>query len=253
MFRKPVSGVIVAVILVMFWGGCSDDTITTVTSGGSNDLAVTGVTEYFPLSQGFSSMYEVENDGITEIVIYTIGKEVSFSGGTATEWISYQPSIGYDTGYFKASSTALYYYSDLTSSPDKILELPLKPGQTWIRSDYSSTNEQDSTTTFFDKYYVFVDTNYVVNPKEDDYGGGYAKNYPTAGEISMTVEKIELVQLEDGSVYSGSVKVVNQNTNGTYNVYWFAPGIGLVKYVIGAPSTDGVSGIEMGELKSWGY
>jgi hypothetical protein len=252
MFRQLTTGIIVAAILSIFWVGCSDDTTEIITSGGSTGLTVTGVSEYFPLTQGYSTMYEVVGEGTSEVVTYTVGIEVAFSGGTAREWISYRPSVGYDTGYFQATSRALYYFSTLTSDPEKILQLPLTAGQTWVRSDYSASTD-DSVVTIFDKFYVYPDTNQVINPKDDDYGGGYFKNYPTAGQLSMSVEKVEQVRLANGALYTGSVKILNQNINNTYNIYWFAPGIGLVKYVMGAATSTGTAGIEIGELRSWGY
>jgi len=239
---------LVVVLLGIFWIGCSDDTTTTVSSPNSGINSTSGIYYYFPLNEGYTTIYEVEENGITDWITYTVGEEVSFADGTATQWISYSPSNGFDTGYFRVTTNCLYYYERLTSNPEKILELPLEPGKTWSRysGEPVETLENDDGDIIFDKDILIPDTTSSDN-------NGATKNYPISGMEDMVVENIETLEMDNSCIYSGAVKVVNNNSYNTYNQYWFAPGIGLVKYIIGASSITVSTGQSSGEIQSYGY
>ncbi|MDH4156622.1 MAG: hypothetical protein OEW00_05040 [candidate division Zixibacteria bacterium] len=251
MSKQVISGLIIsaAVLLCLAWIGCSDDTITTVSPPGSNDgtSANSEVLYYFPLNEGYQTIYDVVNsDGTKESETYTVGKEVSRGSATAMEWLSYTSSNGKDTGYFEATATALYYFEDLGAAAEKIIELPLVIGQSWPRYEDGSllSDYEDGIDIIFDNDFKF--------PDSTDFMDGTLKNYPTTGLSTMTVTAIEKLQLDNGAYYSGAVKITNTNATGTYNIYWFAPGVGLVKYIIGASALYATSGSKVGELRSYG-
>lgn len=233
---------LMTLVMGLFWVGCSDDTIVTNSLSGAAS-EVSPVTKYFPMAEGYTTVFDITwPDSRVESKSFTIGNEVELAGINAVEWLSYSNSSGIDTGYFHATSTALYYYDDPGASPEKILELPLVPGANWIRfgdNDNLTSNLSDST----------ADNKFTTD--DDDIGGSNAKNFPSAGYSKMVVEKVESLQLDNGSFYSGTIKIFSENSNGTINLYWYAPGVGLVRYVINASSTN-LNGSEMGELKSFG-
>jgi hypothetical protein len=233
----------------VIWVGCSNDTITKVSPAGSDDDSGvgSGVTYYFPLHEDYQTIYDVGNgDGTHETVTYTVGKEVTRGNETAREWLSYTRSRGYDTGYFQATATCLNYFESPTSVAEKILQLPLTTGQSWTRTGGTNLETNTETDIVFDLDYKNNDNDTVAG------GSGLAKNYPTTGASTMTVTGVESVQLSDGSFFSGVVKITNTYTANTYNIYWFAPGIGLVKWVIGAASISASTGTVVGELRSYG-
>ena len=251
MSKQFISGVIVsaAVLLCLAWIGCSDDTITTVSPPASNDgtAANSEVLYYFPLNEGYQTIYDVVNaDGTKESETYTVGKEVPRGSSTAIEWLSYTSANGKDTGYFQATATALYYFEDIAAASEKIIELPLTIGQSWPRYEDGSllSDYSDGIDNIFDDDFKF--------PDSTDFIDGTQKNYPTTGLSTMTVTAIEPLQLDNEAYYSGTVKITNANATGTYNIYWFAPGIGLVKYIIGAASIDATTGSKVGELRTYG-
>ncbi len=251
MSKQFISGLLIstAVILSLAWIGCSDDTITTVSPPGSNDGTSTAsdVVYYFPLNEDYQTIYDVVNsDGTKESETYTVGKEVPRGSATAIEWLSYTSSNGKDTGYFQATATALYYFEDLGATAEKIIELPLVVGESWPRYEDGSllSDYEDGIDIIFDNDFKF--------PDSSDFIDGTQKNYPTTGLSIMTVTAIEKLLLDNGAYYSGAVKITNANTTGTYNIYWFAPGVGLVKYIIGASAMDATTGGKVGELRSYG-
>jgi hypothetical protein len=67
----------------------------------------------------------------------------------------------------------------------------------------------------------------------------------------LTVVGVDFVSLKAGSSYSHAVKIVNIGSDGTNNAYWFAPGVGLVKYILGVSHNDPTTGNVVGELVSF--
>ena len=90
----------------------------------------------------------------------------------------------------------------------------------------------------------------ILNGEDSDNGGVVGKVFPTTGSNVRWVARVETITLNDGVVFSGAAKVVNQLSNGSTNQYWFAPGFGLVRYVIGATQSY-PNGQQVGELVSF--
>jgi hypothetical protein len=67
----------------------------------------------------------------------------------------------------------------------------------------------------------------------------------------MVVDKIENVTLNSGEMYSNAVRISNPGSSGRYNYYWYAQGVGLIKYVINSRNDDNPSGQIEGELVSY--
>ena len=50
----------------------------------------------------------------------------------------------------------------------------------------------------------------------------------SVGEDAMLVQTIEIVELGTGDRFGGVIRVVNTDAVGRDNMYWFAPGIGMI-------------------------
>jgi hypothetical protein len=230
--------IVAVVVLSLGWVGCSDNKSTTTTFTDSNSNAGT-IKYYFPVSEGQVSTYQIRNgDGTTHQVTLQVGPETQFNGQTASIWLVNNHSGLIDTSYSVVTSSAVYFYENAHSDPELILQLPLQPGSAWSRFGYTNIETGYGTT---DTTTAVIDTT---------QGRPNAKVFPTEGSDILTVDKVESVTLSDGNVYSSAVRVSNAAANGTTNYYWYVPGIGLTKYVLGA--TDAYpNGQTMGELVSY--
>ena len=126
-----------AILIIVGLTSCSDDSVT-VAPTDNVTTTTSAVMTYFPLDEGYTSIYSIKGtDGISRTVTFRVGDEISTLDGTVIEWISNDPKTGLDTGFFQVTSTAIYYRENITSAPEKILQLPLSPGQTWDRFEDS--------------------------------------------------------------------------------------------------------------------
>lgn len=224
--------------------GCSDSDII----GTSEEPTVDphAITFYFPIEPGYTSTLEVrDSDGRTSAMTFKVGAEVPFGSSSAVQWF-HQAGSGFDTSYVRVSGTAIFLYESSSSLPERILQGPLVQGSSWTR--YPAVDAPLDTTSIVTGE---TDLGDVIG-KGDDNGGGSsaAKSFPTTGSNEMRVERVETIQLSNGSSFAGCAKVTNQLSDGSENQYWFAPGYGLVKYVIGATENYPL-GRQTGELVSF--
>jgi len=237
-------------LVFLVWLGCS-----TNNSGSSvgplNQQSASDIVLYFPLNQGYSTTYEIRSsDGSIETVNFKVGKEVTFLGRPVVEWLSYDKQ-GIDTTYFEVTETALYYYTSSRYPCEKILELPLEPGHSWSRYSQGQTYGDSTNGGFTD---IITDYRYKDNNGDTTtITPPLGKTFPTIGSGEMTVEQIERLEMSSGALYSDAVLISNGGTLGKKNYYWFVPGIGLVKYVIGATPDSYPEGDIVGELVLYGY
>ncbi|MBN1213713.1 MAG: hypothetical protein JXA92_14160 [candidate division Zixibacteria bacterium] len=229
-------------IFTMGWIGCSENDTILITSMNGNDAADEFVS-YFPLEEGHTSYYEVTySNGSTEELTFRIGSEVPFGSITAIQWFIQSSTGSRDTNYIVATDSSIYLYTDYQAVPEKILYYPLQPGVSWNR--FVSTDEVIADVGDDDK----------AESDDDDTdtdGGVLSADYPTTGIGDMLVENSETVLLNSGLYYSGSVKITNSSSEDLKNYYWYAPGIGLVKYIIGTTDNTYPAGQAVGELVSY--
>lgn len=245
------TALLLTILIMVFgatWIGCSDSeefvTKYDPTNTGDGGAISSEVTYYFPLYEGYKTVYRVIEGDTEYPESFTVGRVVYKTTGTYLPWISYSPGRGADTGYFQVNTSELFYFERIGVAAERILALPLTIGATWDRTTSLSTGGDDV---------IIIDEQDAGDPIVDtvDYGGYIAKNFPSTGEGTMEVVATESVTLTTGESFSGSVKIVNRNTDGTYNQYWYAPGIGLVKYILGSPSTISLSGTKSAEITSY--
>lgn len=229
--------------------GCSRDVITgTATGPGSNSVEY-----YFPLTEGYTTEYRVTRpNGSEETIRFEVGASVSFPGSDAREWFAYDASGKKSTSYVEATSSALFIYETAGSAAERVLSMPLIAGSSWSRFGAESNDlaggDQSDTTGGGIKGLLDQGNGEDNGDKGGGTGTDYSKNFPTDGSGNLTVERIETVVLSDGSTYSGSLKIKNGGSTGV-NYYWFAPGVGLVRYAIGASLDGNTSGATVGELQ----
>lgn len=231
-------------VLLCSIAGCTDADI--IGSYESPAVDPNLITFYFPVDPGYTSTLEVrESDGRSSLMTFKVGQEVPFSSTSAVEWF-HQNGSGFDTSFVVISGASLYLYETKGAIPERILQGPLAPGSQWTR--YPTADSQGDTTTITTGE---TDLGDIMDKGNGDTGdGGALKFFPTTGSNELQVERIETIVLSSGSTFSGCAKVVNQLSDGSVNQYWFAPGFGLVKYVIGA--TQGYpSGRQIGEMVSF--
>ncbi len=213
--------------------GCGKEEIIINSSSGSN--VNSGVTNYFPLESGYVTKFAVRTaSGETWVDNYSIGGDEQVQTIMATARFKYG-AAPIDTGYYYATNNALYFYAHRSAEPEKLLELPLAVGQSWERFPTSGSGGGGTGPDTSDGEPLLS-----------------SNNFPSAGSNLITVRGIETITLSNGFVFSGVVKLSTSGSvanSGDENLYWFAPGVGLVKYVLGASGTlSTAEGQVVGEL-----
>lgn len=235
------STILVIVCLSLIWVGCSD-TIEIYDPNTSLDTEVGAAAAFFPVDQGYKTTFvESYSTGGSSNVSYKIGTTVDLKGLTVYQWIKNSPS-GIDTSFVYVTDNAVYLFNDINSASEKVIEMPMSPGQTWSMADNISDDKSTDIT---------ISTDIII--KYDTLGGGVIslKDYPIASALTMTVESVEALNLSAGAYYSGAVKV-STSEGDTKNYYWFVEGIGLVRYAIDVNDSNYPFGSYYGELVSYG-
>ena len=248
-FLKLFAAFIILGYLV--YSGCSDSS-STISESDQPQSTVSQLEQYFPLSTGRTLQYAVSNSetGKDTHERYVIGQGVSQNGHSGYIWIHTDlnyPDLS-DTSYFYSDGTALYYYENPDARPEKILETPLETGRQWQRFEINPREAEEGTNLI----YILTDGKYKNDEPDDarpiDYLYG-AKSFPTLGSATMTVRGFEDIVLDNGQVIRDCCRIEN-SAGDYYNNYWYAPGVGLVKYIIGATEEELSSGTVAGELIS---
>ncbi len=241
-FERLLNKGLTLAIAAMLSQGCSNHFVQAV---GPNTFSANEAPSYFPLEEGYQAAYEIGTAyGSPEIVSYTVGKDVPFLGGTATLWIV-NDNGHKDTSYFVQNGSALMYYEGKQSVPEIVLDLPLTLGKSWSRFDTPESQITDTSTT--GGGIIIKDSSQSGN------GISFVSSFPVDGLALMTVDKTESVELSNGRYYSGVYRVSNEAGGGTQNYYWYAPGVGMIKYVLGGTNPENPTGGVQAEMISHGY
>lgn len=241
---------------IFLWIGCSDSPSTTVASEESEP----DISQYFPLKAGNSLQYVETNNatGDTSYFWYTVGDAVNIGGCVIYPWLRKNVDYSFvvDTGYLCVEGNALYYFDSDYDTPEKLLETPLEVGNSWRR--FEASQFQIEGNNLID--YV-IDNQQIKNYDEGysgeyGYGGddpdiytgnGAAKNFPTFGFNYLEISAIEDIKLDNGNSFTNCLKVENGSGTGS-NYYWYAPQVGLVRYIIGVDSQTSPDGDIAGEI-----
>jgi hypothetical protein len=220
---------------------CSDN-VNSYTSNAQPSLG-----QYFPLTAGKNMIFTVTNNWSHTISrnLHTIGTPVQIDGKSIFPWT--QQNIQYpqfkDTGYFYVDGNSLYYFDGAGAAPEKVLEAPLTVGRSWLR--FTPVNVNQGLDNLLD---ILTGNNGGKASDSSDTGGLTAtKSFPTIGANYFIIGAIEEINLDNGNSYQNCIRVENQS-NGFTNYYWYAPGVGLVRYVINATPNSYPGGEIVGEI-----
>jgi len=244
-----------AAIAVISWIGCSG-TDSAVAPVADSDPEVPA---YFPLKTGNSLQFmEVDNTlNDTAYHWFTIGAGVCINEHQVYTWIeeiSDRPAA-IDTGYLFYENDAVYYFESACDIPEKLLACPLEVGSVWLRYDISETQFND-TNNLIDIITEYDDGKSTdgdgvqggfLGDGTDDDGPLAAKCFPTIGANYFMISAVENLILDNGNHFEDCLKVEN-NAGDASNFYWYAPGVGLVKYVIGVDSESYPEGEVVGQI-----
>ncbi len=233
-------------MLAAVLAGCSDGDRGS-SAGPTLASSASAVEAYFPLCKGYSTVFEtVSSGGGKQTLQYEAGKCVPFGNGSAIEFYSFGASSGVDTGFFRVTSKAMYYYANRSAAPVKLLELPLTTGRLWIGSG-SALDTSD----------IGIIVSPGKEPSDDttqgDPGGNAKFVTPLRSASYYAVDGVGSLELSSGAYYSGVVRIRTDAGAGRYDYLWYAPGIGLIKYTLGAVLGQFDEGSTVGELVYFGY
>lgn len=246
--------------------GCSDDADRVLTSEVAFDPAP--VAAYFPLAADYATVMNVRYaDGHRETVTFEVGEKQALYEYQAYPLYGWDDNTRRTTSYVVVTDSSLYIFASGASSPEKLLSLPLRPGAQWDRYDVSDlaryatdADGDDTEIATGDDSGTFEDVlEQGTDDQADDESDGDSAgdrplrtSFPTSGGTMMQVQTVESIVLSDGTVYAGAVRVSNEGAYGTTNYYWFVPGVGLAKYVLGATPRAPYTGSVVGEIVDYG-
>lgn len=233
---------ITAVVTIVVFG-CTRHSVNDPSlpmAGGAGAMAA-----YFPNAYGWTSVFNVSSSsGSAELTFY-VGGQTTVQGQTAYRWLIIPTQGSPDTNFVVIGPTTMLVYQDSlsTTSPEHLLQAPLTAGSSWYRYPELVDIYSDTTSILTD----------ITGGKMDTTGTepGVRKLLPIDGGNELTVAGIVELTTMYNRHFSGVVKLVNTERDGSTNNYWFAPGVGLVKYVIGITSQN-PDGVIVGEIADYG-
>jgi hypothetical protein len=236
-------GMLITLTTLMIIIGCSSNHEFVTPSGGGN---ATISNNYFPVTEGLTTVFEVK-EGTKAPYTYTLVVDDSVLLGSqiAHKWIGVTSWGSTDTSFIVRNQNSVLIYESVRSIPEQILRTPLVVGSTWNR--YQQTD--DATITDTTDIVVPITGDQADSAITDDVTNdiAYPKVIPTEGLNVYSIVAFEDLALSSKEHYSNTCKISNENADGTKNYYWFAPGIGLTKYIIGATNSN-PDGLIQGEL-----
>jgi len=212
-------------LITLFLGivmpGCSDQTFvssTTVVPGDADpDI-------YIPLEQGFRISY-VLLEPETEYFDVEITDPATVAGNPGFTVRNTDRNGGQtETYYLYMKDNAIFKSGSTTYPGEKILESPFVAGKTWNRFDTTASGTGITSDTEDDWL------NDVGDDQDDGDPGNTLKNRPDENYGQMTITGFETVEAVNGNKYGNCLKVAWQVDESTYNYFWYAPGIGLIKF-----------------------
>ncbi len=211
--------VLIPIFLGLLIPGCSDKTFTSTTTAIPQDA---NPTVFIPLEQGLRVSYVVLEPESQHFDI-EVTDPVNIAGNPGftirktdrnTDEIQLSYRYQKDNAIFESGST---------SSPgERILESPFLVGNSWDRFDLTTT-----TNTIIDD---FVDEEFEVNDGDEVDPGDSHKIKPGDDYTTMSIVGVESVESLSGNSFGNCLKVEWQTGESTYNYFWYAAGIGLVKF-----------------------
>jgi hypothetical protein len=203
-----------------------------------------------------------ESNGHSEIVVQQVGEKQGFQEYQAYPIHTWDGSNHRSTGYMVATDSSLFYFDYAGDSPEQLLRLPLWPGRFWDRTDLEALSRYSDGGT--DEFVTDEETTLPKDGETDgpttDEGGDDTNPATLApnvlagvGTTTMQVQSIERVELSNGQLFGGVIRVVNTDASGRNNFYWFSPGTGLIKWSLGVEDRNLETASLTAELVEYGF
>ena len=262
--KKSHIGAIAAVCLIgalTVIVGCSENDV--IVADIADSPAGTALNTYFPISDGYTTTYRVTSNGVSELISFEVDGRAAAPHNDMWQFVAELPSGVRDTSYLRVTSQAVYHYDGLQGDPETILQAPLSIGHSWNRFGENSPESEvvyDSVNISLGNLDALLKGNGTVKELNGTDGSDYqpyddwlaAKVFPTQGRLQIRVQAQEQLNLSNGRHYSYVLRLSNVQQDGRSNYYWYAPGVGLVRYVLGATVTSYPDGDVVGELVEFG-
>ncbi|MEE9442926.1 MAG: hypothetical protein V3V99_09695 [candidate division Zixibacteria bacterium] len=215
--RKLFRMTLIAIVALSIWlVGCSDNSFVSSTSSVSENAPAT---VYVPLEQGWRINYATVEPS-TEYYSVEVTEPISINGNpgyTIRHVNSTTNELWYS--YMYSKDNAIYESFSTNQSGEKILEAPFVIGHSWSRIEESNSSDNN-------------DSGYDWGDGGDDPPDEYGEFNKTLGSeyTMMTIVGKETIATLDGTSYGNCLKVEWPTGENSYAHFWYAAGIGLVKY-----------------------
>ncbi len=211
--RMLLAAAALILVIALITPGCSDKTLTSTAVDTNPD---SGALAYLPLTDGWrvSYVFLEPESGQLDIEVADPVMVVGNPGFTVRKT---DPNGPYsEVCYRYAKGDAIFESNSLHDPGVRILEAPFVIGNSWDRNDTSTTSS------------VITD---LGGDSGDGTGGGVTFKTKSDGSYStMSIVSIEDVRALNDITYGHCIKVAWQTGPSTCDYYWYAPGIGLVKF-----------------------
>jgi hypothetical protein len=209
--RALAAAAAVITVIALIMPGCSDKTITSTTVATNPDSRAV---VYMPLTDGWRVSYALVEPETGQVNI-EVADSVMVAGYPGFTIRKYDPNGPYEEIFYRyAKGDAIFESHSLNDPGVRILEAPFVIGNSWDRNDTSTTN---SIITGFGA--------------DSGIGGGGIYKTKTAGTYTtMSIVSVDDILALNDISYGHCIKVAWQTGPSTCNYYWYAPGIGLVKF-----------------------
>ena len=212
---------LVPVFLGLALTACSDKTFTSESfSVSENALPVA----YLPLEQGLRVGYAVLEPE-TRYFDIEITNPATIAGNPGFTIRKTDRSTGeIETFYRYTKDNAIFESGSTQYQGVRILESPFVVGNSWDRYDSGTDIVIDVVDDIVND---ILETN---NGDGDINPGDLPKTYPGEGYTTMSIVGFDDIHSLNGNTYGHCLKVAWQTGEYTWNYYWYAAGIGLVKF-----------------------
>lgn len=242
---------ITALLLTLALGfvisACSDD--GPVGSAFDDQSVGSSVHDYFPVQSGYSTAFSVTDSLGQELRVeyYSASGATIVNGLPGVNWSGYSMS---DTSEIFAGSifwdaNGIYHLRSGASSAEVLLHMPLDSAASWDRW-YAIGGEP------------VVDTGSGGSLNDETGGQGVDfedkpgdepsnTSFPTEGSSKFYIAGLHEDVTSGGNFFGNCLEVVNAGRSQTVNRYWYAQGVGLVKFSLNCQFGSDI-GTENGEL-----
>lgn len=213
---------LIPVFLGVVISGCSEKTFTSSTAAFSQN---SDPTAFIPLEQGLRVSYVILEPE-TQYFDIEVTDPVNIVGNPGFTIRKTDRNTGeIEVFYRYCKDNAIFETGSISFPGERILESPFVVGNSWDRFDTSSTTNI-ITDDIFDNGFE----DYEVNNDDEGYPGDSHKSKPGDGYTTMTIVGVETVESMNGNSFGNCLKVAWQTGESTYNYFWYAAGIGLIKF-----------------------